>query len=208
MKQMMKKAGNSPAGQKKYPFSADKHAHDIELVANRSFNLAQEALDRKDYDEYDRLMEMHEKADEVLMAIQSGMVNYKVAMLDGETLGKAKEMVSIASAIRDKATMQYNPDEPETVVNEDVSISSSPDSNASQEENTNSIGIIDTLIEMQREIADVKEKLISFNYDYESKVSIAEWLCDALDCRIDVILKEYSDKNDDEIYYTQSNGRK
>ena len=205
---MMKKAGNSPAGQKKYPFSADKHAHDIELVANRSFNLAQEALDRKDYDEYDRLMEMHEKADEVLMAIQSGMVNYKVAMLDGETLGKAKEMVSIASAIRDKATMQYNPDEPETVVNEDVSISSSPDSNASQEENTNSSGIIDTLIEMQREIADVKEKLISFNYDYESKVSIAEWLCDALDCRIDVILKEYSDKNDDEIYYTQSNGRK
>ena len=205
---MMKKAGNSPAGQKKYPFSADKHAHDIELVANRSFNLAQEALDRKDYDEYDRLMEMHEKADEVLMAIQSGMVNYKVAMLDGETLGKAKEMVSIASAIRDKATMQYNPDEPETVVNEDVSISSSPDSNASQEENTNSIGIIDTLIEMQREIADVKEKLISFNYDYESKVSIAEWLCDALDCRIDVILTEYSDKNDDEIYYTQSNGRK
>ena len=208
MKQMMKKVGNSPAGQKKYPFSADKHAHDIELVANRSFNLAQEALERKDYDEYERLMELHEKADEVLMAVQSGMVNYKVAMLDGETLGKAKEMVSIASAIRDKATMQYNPDEPETVVNEDVSISSSPDSNASQEENTNSIGIIDTLIEMQREIADVKEKLISFNYDYESKVSIAEWLCDALDCRIDVILKEYSDKNNDEIYYTQSNGRK
>lgn len=196
---MKKKDGNITAGQKKYPFSADKHAHDIELVANRSYNLAQEALERQDYDEYERLMEMHEKADDVLLAIQSCMINYKVAMLDGETLGKAKEMVSIASAIRDKATMQYNPDEPETVVNEDVSISSSPDSNASQEENTNSIGIIDTLIEMQREIADVKEKLISFNYDYESKVSIAEWLCDALDCRIDVILKEYSDKNDDDI---------
>lgn len=92
---------------KLYPFSAAKHAHDIELVANRTYNLAHEALDRKDYDAYDKYMELHEKADEVLLAVQSGMINFKVSMLEGEMLGRAKEMVCIAATIRDGSLMQY-----------------------------------------------------------------------------------------------------
>ena len=97
---------------KKYPFSADKHAHDIELVANRTFNLAQDALERKDYEEYDKLIAIHEEADEVLLAVQSGMVNYKVSMLDGETLGKAKKMVLIAADIREhKITRHIDKDD-------------------------------------------------------------------------------------------------
>lgn len=98
------------AQKKLYPFSADKHAHDIELVANRTFNLAQDALNDKRYDDYDRLMEQHEIADEVLLAIQSGMINHKVAMLDGKTWAKANELVNNASAIRDELVYQYDED--------------------------------------------------------------------------------------------------
>ena len=93
---------------KLYPFSADKHAHDIELVANRTYNLAQDALADKRYDDYDKLIEQHETADEVLLAIQSGMINYKVAMLDGKTWAKANELVNTASAIRDGLIHKYD----------------------------------------------------------------------------------------------------
>lgn len=92
---------------KKYPFSADKHAHDIELVSNRAYNLAQEALSDKRFDDYDKYIELHQSADEILLAIQSGMVNYKVSMLDGETLNKANELVATAISIRDGISFQY-----------------------------------------------------------------------------------------------------
>ncbi len=96
------------AQKKLYPFSAAKHAHDIELVANRTYNLAQDALQDNRYDDYDKLMGQHEIADEVSLAIQSGMINHKVAMLDGKTLAKAKELINNASAIRDGLAYQYN----------------------------------------------------------------------------------------------------
>ena len=94
--------------QKMYPFSAKKHAHDIELVANRSFNLAYEARDRKDWDEEDRLIRIHDEAQEVLLAIQDGMQGWTgVTMLTGPMIGKAKQMVLAAAAIRDGLNMQY-----------------------------------------------------------------------------------------------------
>lgn len=99
------------AQKKLYPFSAAKHAHDIELVANRTYNLAQDALQDNRYDDYDKLMEQHEIADEVSLAIQSGMVNHKVAMLDGKMWAKANELVGNANAIRDGLVYQYDEDE-------------------------------------------------------------------------------------------------
>lgn len=88
--------------QKRYPFSAAKHAHDIELIANRSFNLAQEALDRGDLDEYEKLMARHDEAQEVLLAIQDGMQGWTgVTMLTGPMIGKAKDMAFAAANIRD-----------------------------------------------------------------------------------------------------------
>ena len=93
---------------KLYPFSADKHAHDIEFVANRTFNLAQDALSDKRDEDYDRYIELHNTADEVSLAVQSGMINYKVAMLDGKTWAKANELVATAQAIRDGIINQYD----------------------------------------------------------------------------------------------------
>jgi hypothetical protein len=92
----------------RYPFSAKKHAHDIELLANRSFNLAYEARDNGDLDEYDRLMSIHDEANEVLDAIMCGMQGWSgVTMLTGAMIGKAKEMVLIADNIREGLYMQY-----------------------------------------------------------------------------------------------------
>ena len=94
--------------QKMYPFSARKHAHDIELVANRSYNLAHEARERRDMDEEDRLWKIHEEANEVLLAIQEGMQGWSgITMLSGQMIGKAKQMVVAAAEIRDGLNMQY-----------------------------------------------------------------------------------------------------
>lgn len=94
--------------QKRYPFSAKNHAHDIELVANRSYNLAQEALDRGDLDEYEKLMAKHDEANEVMLAIQDGMQGWTgITMLSGPMIGKAKVMVATAASIRDGLNMQY-----------------------------------------------------------------------------------------------------
>lgn len=86
---------------KMYPFSAKNHAHDIELIRNRRYILAQEALERKDFDTYDKMMDLYDEATEVLDSITSGMRGYSgVTMLTGPMLGKAKEMVFMAAELR------------------------------------------------------------------------------------------------------------
>ena len=93
---------------KKYPFSARKHAHDIELVANRSYNLWYEARERGDWDDCDRYWDIHEKAEELLLEIQKGMQGWSgVTMLSGQMIGRAKEYVLLASSIRDQLNYQY-----------------------------------------------------------------------------------------------------
>ena len=64
---------------KKYPFSARKHAHDIELVANRSYNLWYEARERGDWDDCDRYWDIHEKAEEYVLLASSirDQLNYQ-----------------------------------------------------------------------------------------------------------------------------------
>lgn len=89
---------------KKYPFSAAKHAHDIELVKNRAFNLAHEALEAGNTAEYDRLMDIHDEARDVLSAVMTGLWENRsatVALLDGPMIGRAKELVVRGLAIRD-----------------------------------------------------------------------------------------------------------
>ena len=89
---------------KKYPFSAAKHAHDIELVMNRAFNLSMEAAEAGNLEEADRLMKIHDDASEVLSAVMTGLWENRsrtVALLDGPMIGRAKELVVCALAIRD-----------------------------------------------------------------------------------------------------------
>lgn len=93
---------------KKYPFSARKHAHDIELVANRSFNLAHDAEVAGDYARAERYLEIHTKAEKLLLSIMDGMQGYSgITMLAGEDIGLAKEYVFLAGNIRDGLQMQY-----------------------------------------------------------------------------------------------------
>ena len=95
---------------KKYPFSAAMHAHDIELVKNRAFNLAHEALDAGNAEEYERLMDIHDDANEVLSAVMTGLWesgNGRIAWLDGPMIGRAKELVTRGLAIRDGMNLDW-----------------------------------------------------------------------------------------------------
>lgn len=86
---------------KMYPFSARKHAHDIELVKNRAYNMAYEASDMGDMEKANKLFDLHDEACEILIAIQDGMQGWTgVTMLSGYMIGRAKEMVLIAAEIR------------------------------------------------------------------------------------------------------------
>lgn len=98
---------------KMYPFSAEKHAHDIELVANRAYNLAWECQEHGDDKGYIAYMELHDEANEVLQAIMDGMVSFTVTMLSGKMIGKAKEMVIRATEIRQGLIMRYKEDDDE-----------------------------------------------------------------------------------------------
>ena len=86
---------------KMYPFSARKHAHDIELVKNRAYNMAYEASNLGDTDKADKCWDLYDRAIELLEAIQDGMQGWSgVTMLTGPMIGSAKEMVLIAAEIR------------------------------------------------------------------------------------------------------------
>lgn len=92
---------NGGSNMKMYPFSARKHAHDIELVKNSSYNQAMDASDAGDFDKANKLFDIHDKACELLIAIQDGMQGWTgVTMLNGPMIGRAKEMVLIAAEIR------------------------------------------------------------------------------------------------------------
>lgn len=86
---------------KMYPFSAQKHAHDIELVKNYAYNVANNAVDIGFVKEADKVFDLYNEACELLIAIQDGMQGYTgVTMLNGQMIGRAKEMVVMADNIR------------------------------------------------------------------------------------------------------------
>jgi len=92
---------------KKYYFSAAKNAHNIELVMNRAFNLAQDAAERGDRAEYMRLMEIHDDAQEVLSAVLNSMVGPGVSLLDGRMFGRARDLSVRGVMIRDGMNLAH-----------------------------------------------------------------------------------------------------
>lgn len=91
------------AMEKKYPFSVEKHAHDIELYHNRLYNTMYEMeageipMDREKYDKmsnlyYGELRELYE----MMFNSRDGRVVY----LTGKQIGLAKEIVVWAAETR------------------------------------------------------------------------------------------------------------
>lgn len=84
---------------KKYPFSATRHAHDIELRNNRVYIELREMEDTKgsDYETMRKLQILKDKLEDLLGYCMMGGIVY----LDGEHIGLAKETVAWATCYRD-----------------------------------------------------------------------------------------------------------
>lgn len=95
--------------QKRYPFNAEKHAHDVELVKNRAKNLAYNIyMDGGDIKEAERLEKLAEEADELLGALFAGRKDWSgISWISGPMIGRAKWMVVLADEIRNGLNMQY-----------------------------------------------------------------------------------------------------
>lgn len=90
---------------KLYPFSATKHAHDIEYRRNRVKNELCDYfsgdLDLSD-NEFNALCELEEKLTKLLLAVLNSW-NGRVCYLTGEQIGLAKECVEWARSNRASA---------------------------------------------------------------------------------------------------------
>lgn len=94
--------------QKRYPFSAAKHAHDIELVRNRCYVLAYEAEMEGRQEEANKYWKIREEATEVSDAIFAGLDGWSgITMLSGPMIGKAKKFVFMAEELRDAMNRQH-----------------------------------------------------------------------------------------------------
>ena len=90
---------------KLYPFSAHKHAHDIEFMKNRCHNIISDMehgnIPWKDT-EYDQLSERIDALNDLLLAILSSCRDGRIAYLTGPQIGLAKEAVLWAAETRAK----------------------------------------------------------------------------------------------------------
>lgn len=90
-------------GEKLYPFSLQKHAHDIEFKKNRTFNVRADmesgAIPWNDA-EYDRLDKDYQELSDLLCVVLSGSRDGLTSWLTGSQLGKAKEVVAWAGMAR------------------------------------------------------------------------------------------------------------
>lgn len=87
---------------KLYPFSTQKHAHDIEFRRNRVFNILSEVESgevQMSNDDYDKLRTEHEALTELLEAVLNSM-DGRVCYLTGKQLALAKECVAWARNAR------------------------------------------------------------------------------------------------------------
>lgn len=92
--------------QKLYPFSMEKHAHDIELVRNRAKNrmYAMEGGEfPMDSKEYDFLEIQVKRLTELLLAVMDGSRDGRISYITGPQIGFAKEVVFMAAEIRANA---------------------------------------------------------------------------------------------------------
>lgn len=90
--------------QKLYPFSARKHAHDIELAHNRTYNtftdmeLGETPMEP---DTYERLLKEYDEIGELLLAILGSTRGDGIAWLTGPQIAAAKEISAWAACYRD-----------------------------------------------------------------------------------------------------------
>lgn len=87
---------------KKYPFSVQKHAHDIEYRKNKVWNTLRDMESGEipwDDKEYDRLQDLLDQLRGLLDVVQFGGNGY-VVYLTGKQIGLAKECVAWASESR------------------------------------------------------------------------------------------------------------
>jgi len=94
---------------KLYPFSAQKHAHDIEFMCNRTRNIMSEMESgeiKMDNAKYDYLETLFDALTDLLETIIGTCRDGRTAYLTGKQIGLAKEVVLWAAEQR--ATTQYN----------------------------------------------------------------------------------------------------
>jgi len=94
---------------KLYPFSAQKHAHDIEFMRNRTRNIMSDMESGEitmDGAKYDYLETRFDALTDLLEAIIGTCRDGRIAYLTGKQIGLAKE--AVVWATEQRATTQYN----------------------------------------------------------------------------------------------------
>lgn len=86
---------------KKYPFSAEKHGHDIEFVYNRLWLRREDAAMEGDWETYEKLGPQVEKLEALTCQMFGGVV-----WLTGPEIGLAKECVMLASNWRAESCIE------------------------------------------------------------------------------------------------------
>ena len=81
---------------KRYPFNAEKHAHDIELACNRTYNLMYDAQMKGDCDAAEELEARHDKLNDLLHAVLGTMDSRRISWLTGSEIALAKQTVAWA----------------------------------------------------------------------------------------------------------------
>lgn len=91
--------------QKLYPFSVQKHAHDVEFRRNRVYNIMSDMENGgipMDAAKYDRLDKLHDDLTFLLLAVMNSG-DGRIAYLTGPQIGLAKETVIWAAEARSGA---------------------------------------------------------------------------------------------------------
>lgn len=78
---------------KRYPFSARKHAHDIEFACNRSFNQMYDARTAGDWNVAELMEQLHDQYEALLVSVLNTTRSDGVAWLTGPEIALAKEIV-------------------------------------------------------------------------------------------------------------------
>lgn len=78
---------------KRYPFNAEKHAHDIELAVNRTYNLLHDAQMNGNGEEAERLEAKYDTLYDLMNSVTNTTDNRQIAWLTGPEIALAKETV-------------------------------------------------------------------------------------------------------------------
>lgn len=87
--------------EKRYPFSIQKHAHDIEFRRNFVFNRMTDADEGViDKQLFNSLYQTHQRLTALLLAVMNSSRDGRIAWLTGPQIGLAKETVAWANNCR------------------------------------------------------------------------------------------------------------